>query len=126
MDAVCVLYISAVTLSFVFFDLADDSGNIGLAILQCIGLINICQWGMRQSAEVENIMTSVERVIEYAKLPSEPIEADPIYHLPAGWPAHGEIIFENLNFRYSDIAEFVLKDINIHIHAKVGYSFLFV
>lgn len=103
------------------FDVAKGhSGNVGLVILQCINMIGMCQWGMRQTAEIENQMTSVERVMEYAELPSEPpLESEPKYRPPEGWPANGEISFKELNFKYSDNGTYVLKDINIHIRAKV-------
>lgn len=45
---------------------------MGLAISQAIGLTGMFQWGMRQSAELENQMTSVERVLEYSNLEKEP------------------------------------------------------
>jgi len=53
-------------------------GNVGLAITQSIGLTSLFQWVIRQSAELENQMTSVERVIEYSNVPQEPaLESHP-------------------------------------------------
>lgn len=43
------------------FYIENFGGNVGLAITQAIGLTGMFQWGMRQSAELENQMTSVER-----------------------------------------------------------------
>lgn len=49
-----------------------------MAITQAIGLTGMFQWGMRQSAELENQMTSVERVLEYSDVEKEPaLESDP-------------------------------------------------
>lgn len=60
-----------VTLSFlVQDDGTGQGGNIGLAITQSIGLTGMFQWGMRQSTELENQMTSVERVVEYRSVAS--------------------------------------------------------
>lgn len=68
LDFLCVVYITVVTMSFLLQE--DDSsstqgGDVGLAITQSIGLTGMFQWGMRQSTELENQMTSVERVLEY-------------------------------------------------------------
>jgi hypothetical protein len=47
-------------------------GDVGLAITQATGLTGMLQWGIRQMAEMENQMTSVERVLEYTAVQSEP------------------------------------------------------
>jgi len=52
---------------------------VGLAITQAIGLTGLLQWGIRQMAEMENQMTSVERILEYTAVPSEP----PLESLPS-------------------------------------------
>ncbi|XP_049530637.1 ATP-binding cassette subfamily C member 4 [Anopheles darlingi] len=124
LDLVCVLYIGVVTVSFLIGGSQDTlGGSVGLAITKCISLVGMCQWGMRQSAELENQMVSVERVREYTNLPSEPpLETAPKYRPQRNWPEHGTIRFSNVDLRYSDDGERVLKDLNFSIRSceKIG------
>ncbi|XP_028034923.1 probable multidrug resistance-associated protein lethal(2)03659 [Bombyx mandarina] len=109
MDMVCCMYLALVTFSFFVFASGDTiGGSVGLAITQVIGLVGMCQYGMRQTAEVENQMTSVERILEYTNLPPEhPLETDeaairknhPGLDL-SKWPTKGEISFENVYLEY--------------------------
>lgn len=65
LDFVCVIYIALVSFSFLVIPGNKTGGDVGLAITQSLGLTGMFQWGMRQSAELENQMTSVERISEY-------------------------------------------------------------
>lgn len=100
-----------------------QSGTVGLAILSSINLTGMCQLGILKSAELENQMTSVERVIEYAELPSEPsLESDEKHAPPKNWPSDGNIEFKSLSLRYAENSARVLRDMTFHINAKVNHS----
>lgn len=96
---------------------------MGLAITQSIGLTGMFQWGMRQSTELENQMTSVERVLEYTEVEHEPpLESLPEKKPPKTWPDKGEVRFVNLFLRYFTDEPPVLKNLNFTIRPleKVG------
>uniref|UniRef100_A0A2S2N873 Putative multidrug resistance-associated protein lethal n=1 Tax=Schizaphis graminum TaxID=13262 RepID=A0A2S2N873_SCHGA len=81
------------------------------------------QWGIRQLAELDNQMTSVERVVEYTNVPQEAaLESSPDKKPPKEWPDKGQIVFDNFYLRYSLDTAHVLKNLNIQIHAmeKIG------
>ncbi|CAG4963685.1 unnamed protein product [Parnassius apollo] len=122
LDIICLLFIICVTFSCLMKTDIEGS-NVGLVITQSISLTGIFQWGMRQSAEMENQMTSVERVLEYTKLPQEPalkIGADKAP--PEDWPSEGAIQFDNLSLKYTPDGNYVLHKLNFDVRPqeKIG------
>lgn len=76
---------------------------------------------MRQNIEMENQMISVERVIEYAELPSEPpLESDEQNTPPKDWPYNGNIEFKSLSLRYTENGSRILRNLTFRINAKVS------
>uniref|UniRef100_A0A672S2D5 Cystic fibrosis transmembrane conductance regulator n=1 Tax=Sinocyclocheilus grahami TaxID=75366 RepID=A0A672S2D5_SINGR len=87
------------------------AGDVGLALSYAVTLMGMFQWGVRQSAEVENLMTSVERVVEYTELESEaPWETQK--RPSPDWPNRGLITFDRVNFSYSSDGPVILKNIS--------------
>lgn len=99
-----------------------DPGQVGLSLTYSITLLGMFQWGVRQSTEVENLMTSVERVQQYYSIPSEAADEKPEKKPPASWPSHGIITFDKVSFAYYSGGPDVLKKVHINIRAqeKVG------
>lgn len=97
--------------------LVIHGGDIGLVITQYIGLMGSLQWGMRQWSELENQMTSVERVLEYTKLENEPEREEPPA-LPESWPREGKVSFKNVLLRYNDNEPYVLKNLTFTVEPK--------
>ncbi|KAH8365091.1 hypothetical protein KR084_001279, partial [Drosophila pseudotakahashii] len=124
MECLCVTYIAIVTLSFFVFP-PENGAQVGLAITQAMAIMGLVQWGVRQSAELENTMTAVERVVEYESIePEGTLEAPADKKPPKSWPEQGEIVFSKLSLRYTPDpkAENVLKSLSFVIRPseKVG------
>lgn len=116
-----------------FSDIPVQASLVGLAISQCMILIGVLQYGMRQTAEMTNQLTSVERILEYTT-----IESEGCFVTPKGkvqmvkdttklfllfpddmiknrWPKGGRIEFRNLSLKYIQTDPPVLKNLNVTI-----------
>ncbi|XP_062343792.1 ATP-binding cassette sub-family C member 4 isoform X4 [Cinclus cinclus] len=117
LDAICAIFVIVVAFGSLLLNKTLNSGQVGLALSYAITLMGTFQWGVRQSAEVENLMISVERVMEYTELEKEaPWETSK--HPPPEWPNQGMIAFENVNFTYSLDGPLVLRHLSVLIKPK--------
>ncbi|XP_057563357.1 ATP-binding cassette sub-family C member 4-like isoform X2 [Hippopotamus amphibius kiboko] len=121
LDALCAIFVTVV--AFVSLILAESlkPGQVGLVLSLALMLTWMFQWCVRQSIEVQNMMISVERVIEYTDLEEEaPWEYKD--RPPPTWSNEGRITFDRVNFRYTLDGPVVLKDLTAVIASreKVG------
>ena len=112
--------------SFAIISVATGSGlsagMVGLAMSYALQITQSLNWIVRQTVEVETNIVSVERVLEYARLPSEAPEVISSNRPKISWPAHGAVDFDNYSARYRSGLDLVLKDIRLSIkaHEKIG------
>nr|BAF63397.1 multidrug resistance-associated protein [Fagopyrum esculentum] len=82
--------------------------GLSLNMMQIYTISNICQ--------IENKIISVERILQYSNIPSEPpllVEANKLAPL---WPSHGEVEFYDLQVRYAPHLPIVLRGITCTFH----------
>ncbi|KAJ8954554.1 hypothetical protein NQ318_000788 [Aromia moschata] len=120
LDFICVIYIALVTVSILFVENEMFGGNVGLALTQSMGLTGMFQWGMRQWSELENQMTSVERVNEYVEI--QPEIDENTREPPKFWPENGRVKFDKLCLKYGPDDPYVLKYLTFELkpQEKVG------
>ena len=99
-----------------------SAGMVGLAMSYALQITTSLNWIVRQTVEVETNIVSVERVLEYARLPSEAPDIISKRRPKISWPAQGAVDFNNYSARYRAGLDLVLKNINLHIksHEKIG------
>ncbi|XP_074026962.1 probable multidrug resistance-associated protein lethal(2)03659 isoform X2 [Leptinotarsa decemlineata] len=112
MDCIGSTLLISVVINFLFFDTGASAGNVGLALTQVTSLGNSIQWGLRQWSEMENNMTSVERVLEYAGIPSEKKGGEVLDN----WPTDGTVEYENVCLTYNN--EKILKNLTFEVEPK--------
>eukprot|EP00656_Telonema_subtile_P013916 TRINITY_DN17074_c0_g1_i7.p1 TRINITY_DN17074_c0_g1~~TRINITY_DN17074_c0_g1_i7.p1 ORF type:complete len:460 (-),score=73.76 TRINITY_DN17074_c0_g1_i7:220-1599(-) len=94
-----------------------DSGLAALALVYCINLSGMFQYMVRQTAQVETMMTSVERILHYANVPSEHIATKELMEPVQSWPANGQIQIRDLRVRYREDLPLVLQGVSLDIPA---------
>ncbi|XP_076222940.1 ATP-binding cassette sub-family C member 4-like isoform X2 [Nomia melanderi] len=122
LDVVAALFVGC--LGFIFISLDRSAflgGDVGLALSQALGALGMLPHGLTRSIETSAYMASVNRLLQYTKLPEEG-EWESKNPPPAEWPQHGHLSLKNVSLRYEKDEPPVLQDLNVTIEAgwKVG------
>lgn len=116
-----MIFVCCVVFSFLLTNSKNFNGaSVGLAISQSMALTAMLQWGIRQSAEVQNQMMAVERVLEYRDLETEEKIVKKV--VDKAWPKEGRIKFIDVVYRYAKEMEPALRGVNFEVNSceKIG------
>ncbi|XP_078175279.1 ABC transporter C family member 3-like [Carex rostrata] len=90
-----------------------DPGFAGLAVTYGLNLNMQLSSVIWSFCTLETCIISVERILQYTSIPSEPpLSTRDDLLLDCSWPIQGEILLENLQLRYAPQLPFVLKGIS--------------
>jgi len=120
LDLLSALLIGAVAF-FAALQTQSNAALVGIAFVYVFETAHFTQVSVQQSSEVENLMTSVERVIAVTQLePEDGYKIEP--RKSEQWPTIGEIQFNGVSLRYYPEGPRVLNDLNLTIagQSKVG------
>ncbi|KAL9955983.1 hypothetical protein ACROYT_G037394 [Oculina patagonica] len=119
LDLLSALLIGAVALTAALY--SHDNALVGLAFVYVFETSHFTQVSVQQSSEVENLMTSVERVMAITQLESEP-GYKTVKTRPEHWPTNGEIQFTGVSLRYYPEGPRALNNLNWNVtgQSKIG------
>lgn len=102
-----------------------NAAQIGLALTYTMMLGQMLSFVTRQTADVENNLNSVERIVQYTREETVPQEAPhekPEVKPPTDWPREGAVEFKNVQMSYRSGLPNVLHGISFSIQGgeKIG------
>ncbi|KAJ4822884.1 Canalicular multispecific organic anion transporter 2 [Turnera subulata] len=105
---------SSITFAFslvflVTFPQGIDPAIAGLAVTYGLNLNMLQAWVIWNICNCENKIISVERILQYMDIPSEPPLVVEENRPDRAWPSHGEVTIENLQIRYAPHMPLVLR-----------------
>jgi len=122
LDWVSILVVVAVCLLVVGLRSSLSTTVASLAIVYSLQFTGLLQLTTRNSVDVENYLTSVERLLAFKKVTVEKAAMVKATQPPPEWPTRGDIELCNLELRYRPDLPLVLKGVSCKIHAqeKIG------
>jgi ABC-type multidrug transport system fused ATPase/permease subunit len=86
----------------------------GLVLSYLLSSVQLLQFTVRQAADVDNNMNSVERIDYYGRQVEQ--EA-PAHTIPVAedWPSKGEVVFSDAHLRYRPGLPYALEQFDLHI-----------
>mmetsp|Transcript_15128 Transcript_15128/g.22753 ORF Transcript_15128/g.22753 Transcript_15128/m.22753 type:complete len:715 (+) Transcript_15128:462-2606(+) len=119
LDAAVVVLLAASTFGAVVANQYGIGGSpeaLAAGIMYVLQLAGLFQWCIRQSAEMENMMVSVERIVAYSHLPSESALRGPVdISSRPEWPEKGHIVAKDIVCAYRPGAPNVLQGVSFTI-----------
>ncbi len=91
------------------------ASRAGFSLSFLFGLTNLLNQTVRQFADVETGMNSVERLLHYTAHIEQEAPFESHTPPPKGWPERGEIVVKDLRMRYRKDTPLVLKGVSIKV-----------
>jgi ATP-binding cassette, subfamily C (CFTR/MRP), member 1 len=118
LDAIGVIFLVVTGMLVVTNQFSVSPSISGLVLSYLVSITQTLLLAVRQVADAQNNMNSVERVHYYTTSVAEEAPAETIgYDLPASWPEHGHISFRDVQMRYRESLPVVLHNLSIDVQA---------
>ena len=97
-----------------------DASIIALSFTQIVNMGDLLTWFIHTVGHIEKNMISAQKFFKLLDVPKENFDQEP--HKDASWPQKGAIEIQNVEARYREKTELVLKGLNLNIEggSKIG------